>query len=106
MSKKVNRSENNKIPKPGIFSLLKPYSGMVTILIIMALAWAAAINMLIPKIIANGIDAFSGNNYNISIVIIQFLAASVSNIYVYFPAKYYSDVCLRKGCKRFAVQTL
>ncbi len=38
-------------PRPGLFSLLKPYSGIVTLLIIMALL-GSAINMLIPKIIA------------------------------------------------------
>jgi dihydroneopterin aldolase len=40
-----------RIPRPGIFSLLKPYSRLVIVLIIMALL-GSGINILIPKIIA------------------------------------------------------
>ena len=72
---------NKKTSKPGIFSLLKPYSGMVTILIIMALL-GSGINMFIPKIIAHGIDSFSANKYNLRSVIFQFLLAS-SSIFVF-----------------------
>jgi ATP-binding cassette, subfamily B, bacterial len=62
---------------PGLFSLLKPYSGMVTLLIIMALL-GSGINILIPKIIAHGIDSYSANNFNITSVIVQFLAAAIA----------------------------
>jgi len=75
MGKPVIRSANGSIPKPGIFSLLKPYSGIVTLLIIMALL-GSGINMLIPKIIAHGIDAFSGGNFDSGFLVMQFLAAS------------------------------
>ncbi len=44
------------------------------ILIIMALL-GSGINMLIPKIIAHGIDTFSANKFNSGSVIIQFLVA-------------------------------
>jgi ATP-binding cassette subfamily B protein len=37
----------------------------------------SGINMLIPKIIAHGIDSFSANTYNLRSVVYQFLAASV-----------------------------
>jgi len=73
---KPAQPEKDNVKKPGIFSLLKPYSGMVILLIIMALL-GSGINMLIPKIIANGIDAFSGNQYSMKHIIIQFLAASI-----------------------------
>jgi len=46
----------------------------VIILIIMALL-GSGINMLIPKIIAHGIDTFSTNKFNSGSVIIQFLVA-------------------------------
>jgi ATP-binding cassette, subfamily B, bacterial len=77
MNKPVSPPLKDKTPGPGLFGLLKPYSGMVTILIIMALA-GSAVNMLIPKIIAHGIDSFTANKYNISTVIFQFLLASLS----------------------------
>jgi ATP-binding cassette subfamily B protein len=67
--------------RAGLFSVLGPYKGIVIILIIMALA-GSAINLLIPKIIARGIDAFSANNFNIRTVITQFLVAA-SGIFVF-----------------------
>ena len=81
MDKSITPAANKKTSKPGIFSLLKPYSGMVTILIIMALL-GSGINMFIPKIIAHGIDSFSANRYNLRSVIFQFLLAS-SSIFVF-----------------------
>ena len=81
MDKSIAPAANKKTSKPGIFSLLKPYSGMVTILIIMALL-GSGINMFIPKIIAHGIDSFSANKYNLRSVIFQFLLAS-SSIFVF-----------------------
>ena len=77
MDKAVSQPSKNKTPGPGIFGLLKPYSGTVTVLIIMALL-GSGINILIPKIIAHAIDSFSANQYNFGSVIIQFLAAAVS----------------------------
>ena len=38
----------------------------------------SAINMLIPKIIAHGIDSFTANQYNLRSVILQFVIASIS----------------------------
>jgi len=61
--------------KAGLFSVLKPYWGIVIILIIIALA-GSAINLLIPKIIARGIDAFSDNRFRAGTVISEFLVAA------------------------------
>ena len=77
MKKPVLPTSNNKTTKPGLFGLLKPYSGLVITLIIMALL-GSAINMLIPKIIAHGIDAFSSNHFNTGAVILQFLLAATA----------------------------
>ena len=63
------------IPGRNIFSLLRPYSGMVTLLIIMALL-GSGINMLIPKIIAHGIDTYTAGNFDMWSVVIQFIAAA------------------------------
>jgi ATP-binding cassette subfamily B protein len=75
MNKAISRSADNKISRPSVFSLLKPYSGLVIVLIIMALL-GSGINILIPKIIAHGIDAYSSNRFNVSSVIFQFLMAA------------------------------
>jgi ATP-binding cassette subfamily B protein len=75
MDKPVSLSSKEKIIKPNIFSLLKPYSGIVIVLIIMALL-GSGINMLIPKIIARAIDAFSSKQFDTGSVVIQFLTAA------------------------------
>ena len=81
MNKPISPTSDNKAQRPGLFSLLKPYSGLVSILIIMALL-GSAINMLIPKIIAHSIDAFSSNHFNTGSVILQFVVAA-SAIFIF-----------------------
>ena len=81
MARTVLPKSNTPISKPGLFSLLKPYSGIVTLLIIMALL-GSAINILIPKIIAHGIDAFTANKFQMRSVIFQFLLAA-SGIFIF-----------------------
>jgi ATP-binding cassette, subfamily B, bacterial len=77
MDKPVSQTAKDKSLKPGIFSLLKPYSGIVSLLIIMALL-GSAINMLIPKIIAQGIDAYSANRFDMKSVVIEFVSAAAA----------------------------
>lgn len=77
MDKPVSQTAKDKSIKPGIFSLLKPYSGIVSLLIIMALL-GSAINMLIPKIIAQGIDAYSANRFDMKSVVIEFISAAAA----------------------------
>lgn len=77
MDKPVSQAAKDKSLKPGIFSLLKPYSGIVSLLIIMALL-GSAINMLIPKIIAQGIDAYSANRFDMKLVVIEFISAAAA----------------------------
>ena len=57
-----------------MFSVLGPYKGIVTLLIIIALA-GSGVNLLIPKIIARAIDAFSANGFQAGTVITEFLLA-------------------------------
>jgi len=52
MNKPVSRSSEEE-DKGNVFSLLKPYSALVILLIIMALL-GSGVNILIPKIIAHG----------------------------------------------------
>ena len=77
MGNSVSQSVDQKNSKPGIFSLLKPYSGIVSVLIVMALL-GSAVNMLIPKIIAHAIDSFTSGQYNLRSVLILFLAAAAA----------------------------
>ena len=77
MDKAISSIAKDRNPKPSIFSLLKPYSGLVTVLIIMALL-GSGINILIPKIIAHGIDAYSSNHFDARSIVFQFLAAGTA----------------------------
>lgn len=75
------KPEADKKKKAGLFSVLRPYRGIVIILIIMALA-GSAINLLIPKIIARGIDSLSDNSFRAEKVISEFLIAA-AGIFVF-----------------------
>ncbi len=70
------RGPGGKPQGPGIWSLLKPYKGLVALLIGLSLI-ANAVNLLIPKIIAHGIDAFTDHSLDIHLIIWQFLGAAV-----------------------------
>ncbi len=63
--------------KPGILHLLKPYLGIVTLLIVFTL-FSNGINLLIPKLISKSIDAFSIGNFSFKPVIIQFSVAVIA----------------------------
>lgn len=76
-----NKPEAGTKKKTGLFSVLRPYRGIVIILIIMALA-GSAINLLIPKIIAHGIDSLSDNSFRAGKVISEFLIAA-AGIFVF-----------------------
>ncbi len=58
-----------------IFSLLAPYKGMIFLLLFFALL-SNGINLFLPKIIANGIDAFP-KHYVLQQVLIKFLSATL-----------------------------
>ena len=65
----------------GLFSVLVPYGWIVAFLIVMALG-ASSINLLIPKIIARAIDAFSANRFDAGTVITE-LIATASGIFIF-----------------------
>ncbi|HEY5221313.1 MAG TPA: ABC transporter ATP-binding protein [Candidatus Paceibacterota bacterium] len=61
--------------KPSLTSLLRPYLGILTWLILFTLA-SNALNLLLPKIIASAIDAYTGNHLVLTTVIVEFFSAS------------------------------
>ena len=60
--------------KPGVLSLLRPYRGLVMVLLLFTLL-SNAINLLLPKIIANTIDAFTAGVFAFNPVVIKFSLA-------------------------------
>lgn len=62
--------------KPSVFSLLASYKGLIFLLIFFALL-SNGINLLLPKIIAQGIDAYIGGTFIIKPILIKFAVAIV-----------------------------
>ncbi len=77
---KMRKTQRNKKTegkqRGGLFQVLGPYKALVTTLIIMALA-GSGINLLIPRIIARGIDSFTANQFDAKTVITEFVLAAV-----------------------------
>jgi len=68
-----------KPKQPGIFSILKPYSGLVAFLILFAI-FSNSVNLWLPKIISHGINDyihsyFAHTKYNITPTLIKFTGA-------------------------------
>jgi len=76
MEKTKGTKSEKKSKGPGIFSLLKPYKGLITLLIILAL-FSNGINLILPKIIGSAIDDFIGQKLNSHKVVTSFVLAAV-----------------------------
>ena len=75
MKKSKDPSHNTKPSKPSVFSLLKPYRGMISLLVLFALL-SNGVNLLVPKIISKGIDSFSAGTFSLNTVVTEFLIAA------------------------------
>jgi len=77
----MSEPTENKPKAPGIFSLLKPYSGLVTLLILFAL-FSNSVNLWLPKIISHGIDGYfhsklTRTHFDVNTTIIEFSLAVI-----------------------------
>jgi ATP-binding cassette subfamily B protein len=70
------KKERKKKGQAKLFALLKPYKGMITILIIFTLLGNGT-NLVIPKIISQGIDAYSNGHFILRTMVTEFLAATL-----------------------------
>lgn len=75
MREDSKKTEHLKKHGPGLWGLLTPYWGMVTFMVVFALL-SSGVNLLIPKIISKGIDAFSAGIFNYRLIIAEFLVAA------------------------------
>jgi ATP-binding cassette subfamily B protein len=71
-----SKSAKQKISKPNIFKILKPYSGMISILLFLALL-SNGLNLLIPKIIQFGIDDFTKGIFDMPQIITWFSVIAI-----------------------------
>jgi ATP-binding cassette subfamily B protein len=70
------RSKEGTGKGAGLFSVLGPYRGIVIVMIFIALA-GSSVNLVIPKIIAHGIDAFSSGSFKAGTIITEFLLSAL-----------------------------
>jgi ATP-binding cassette, subfamily B, bacterial len=75
MAKKVNHQGPPKPKGPGLTSMLKPYQAMIFVLIFFALL-SNGINLILPRIIASGIDAYP-THYALKKILIEFGSATI-----------------------------
>jgi len=68
--------EKKKEKKASIFSLLIPYKKLIFLLIFLALL-SNGINLLLPKIIASGIDAYTNSTFQLQPVLVEFSVAII-----------------------------
>ena len=73
--KKTGKKQTKRGGRAGMFKLLKPYKRMIVLLVLFALIGNAA-NLVIPRIIAQGIDAYSEGNYVLKTILTEFLVAA------------------------------
>jgi ATP-binding cassette subfamily B protein len=66
----------NPVKKPGLFSILTPYKGLIFALVILTLL-ANALNLVVPKIMSEAIDTFSAGNFALEKVVIEFSVVSI-----------------------------
>lgn len=65
-----------KAKSPGIFSLLKPYQGLIVLLLVFALL-GNSINLILPKIIASAIDSYP-DNYRLQSILTRYIGAALA----------------------------
>jgi ATP-binding cassette, subfamily B, bacterial len=75
MEKKKTKSEKKGKKGPGIMSLMKPYRGMIFLLIFFALL-SNGINLALPRIVASGIDSYP-LHYHLQKILLEFVSASL-----------------------------
>jgi ATP-binding cassette, subfamily B, bacterial len=75
MSKSSQDKLTKKDKKPNIFGILRPYTGMIILLIVFALL-SNGVNLLIPKIISQGIDSFTSGKYILKTIVVEFLVSA------------------------------
>jgi ATP-binding cassette subfamily B protein len=76
MDDKKNKGENNtKLAGASLFGLLRRYSGMIVVLVVVTII-ANGLSISIPKIISNAIDDYTKGNFLITNLIIEFSAVA------------------------------
>ena len=65
------KQPEKKKKQPGMSVLLKPYTGMLALLVVLALI-SNGVNLIVPRIISHGIDAFTHGHYEMKTIALKF----------------------------------
>jgi len=66
-----DNSKTNTAPTPTLFGLLRPYTFLIVSLVVLTIA-ANVLNLAVPKIIGNAIDAFATGHFALNGLIVEF----------------------------------
>lgn len=73
---KTPKKHENVPIKPNIFGIVKLYRLQISLLVVLTII-ANGLNLFVPKLIANGIDAYSNGTFVMNRVLIEFLLVSI-----------------------------
>jgi len=73
MKEQINTGKKRS---PGVFSLLKPYKGLVTLLVLFALI-SNGLNLWLPRLIGQGIDDYNNGSFSYQSMITTFTIVAV-----------------------------
>jgi ATP-binding cassette subfamily B protein len=73
MKEQINTGKKRS---PGVFSLLKPYKGLVTLLVLFALI-SNGLNLWLPRLIGQGIDDYNNGSFSFQGMITSFTLVAV-----------------------------
>lgn len=66
---------NTDTPPSSIFGLLKPYSGIIIVLVILTVL-ANGLSLAVPKIVSFAIDSYTAGHFDLRLILVEFFAVS------------------------------
>jgi ATP-binding cassette, subfamily B, bacterial len=87
---------------PNVFSVLKPYAWLTTGLILLGFA-SNALNLVLPKVIAKGVDGYTNNSLDLNLIIWQFTLLAFGTFlfaYIQSTAQTYAAEKVAKDMRR------
>jgi len=76
MNPKLPDARRKPPPGAGLLVLLKPYRGLIVLLVILTMA-GNALNLAVPRIIAHAVDAYTQQTFVLSAVALQFFVVAL-----------------------------
>lgn len=72
----AKRGKTGKVSEASLLGLLKPYGFLIALLVALTIL-SNGLNLAVPQIIAHGIDAYSGGNFAMTAVIVEFFLVAL-----------------------------